>query len=268
MGDDLPRTLTGRTTRIAAIVALLALFGLAVAAWLNASIVAIGGCCALAFAGIAVATGSAARTLAAKDDIVEERRLPPPIELAPVRPRRAFLAFASAGVAAIVLIALGPIRALRGATATRGTGWTPGARLVREDGTLVSANDLEIGSIETVFPEGKTTAAQAATVLLRLAEGTANAAPDRRSWTPAGYVGFSKICTHAGCPVALYRRAAFELFCPCHQSTFDVTDGAKPVAGPATRSLAQLALAIDENGHLYAQHDFVDPVGPQGWSST
>ena len=118
MGDDLPRALNSRTTQIASVVALLALFGLALAAWLNASIVAIGGCCALAFAGIAVATGSAARTLAAKDDIVEERRLPPPIELAPVRPRRAFLAFASAGVAAIVLIALGPIRSASGSRET------------------------------------------------------------------------------------------------------------------------------------------------------
>jgi len=255
-----------RMTRIAAIVALLALFGLAIAAWINGSVVAIGGCCALALAGIAVAAGSAARTLAAKDDLVEERRLPPPIELGPVRPRRSFLAFTSAVAAAVVLVALGPIRALRGAAAPRGTGWTPGARLVREDGTLVTRDDLEIGSIETVFPEGKTTAAEAATVLLRLAEGTIDTAPDRRTWTPAGYVGFSKICTHAGCPVALYRRAAFELLCPCHQSTFDVTDGAKPVAGPATRPLAQLALAIDEHGHLYAQHDFVDPVGPEGWA--
>ncbi len=267
MGDDLSRALSNRTTRIASIVTLLALFGLAVAAWIDASIVAIGSCCALALIGVAVATGSAARSLAARDDIVETRELPPPIVIAPARPRRTFLVYAWAGAAAVVFAALGPIRALRGAPAPRGTGWTPGARLVREDGTLVTIDDLEIGSIETVFPEGKTSAAEAATVLLRLGEGTVASAPERRSWTPAGYVGFSKICTHAGCPVALYRRAAFELFCPCHQSTFDVTDGAKPVAGPATRPLAQLALAIDENGHLYAQHDFVDPVGPEGWSA-
>jgi ubiquinol-cytochrome c reductase iron-sulfur subunit len=267
MGDDLSRALNAPMTRIAGGVALLALFGLAFAAWLNGSVVAIGGCCTLALIGIAVATGSAARSLAARADIVENRELPAPIALATARPRGAFIAFAWASAAAVVLVALAPIRALRGPPAPRGgSGWTPGARLVRGDGTPVNVNDLEIGSIETVFPEGKTSAAQAATVLLRLAEPKIHTAPERRSWSPAGYMAFSKICTHAGCPVAVYLSYTAQLYCPCHQSTFDCASGAKPVAGPATQPLAQLALAIDAHGQLYAQHDFVDPVGPEGWS--
>ena len=48
------------------------------------------------------------------------------------------------------------------------------------------------------------------------------------------YVAYSKICTHAGCPVSLYEQETSRILCPCHQSQFDVTQGAKPVFGPAT----------------------------------
>src|SRR3712207_8623399 len=43
------------------------------------------------------------------------------------------------------------------------------------------------------------------------------------------YVAYSKICTHAGCPVSLYEQETSRILCPCHQSQFDVTQGAKPV---------------------------------------
>ena len=57
------------------------------------------------------------------------------------------------------------------------------------------------------------------------------------------------------------------LACPCHQSTFDLLDGAKPVAGPAGRPLPQLPLAIDKDGYLVAQRDFTEPVGPGFWDA-
>ena len=38
------------------------------------------------------------------------------------------------------------------------------------------------------------------------------------------------------------------LLCPCHQSTFDVLDGARPVFGPAARPLPQLPLDVDDDG--------------------
>jgi len=56
------------------------------------------------------------------------------------------------------------------------------------------------------------------------------------------------------------------LVCPCHQSTFDLRNGARPVAGPAARPLPQLPLAIDGSGYLVAQRDFAQPIGPGFWN--
>ena len=55
------------------------------------------------------------------------------------------------------------------------------------------------------------------------------------------------------------------MLCPCHQSTFDITDQAKVIFGPAKRPLPQLPIAVDEEGYLYAQSDFHEPVGPSFW---
>jgi ubiquinol-cytochrome c reductase iron-sulfur subunit len=78
-------------------------------------------------------------------------------------------------------------------------------------------------------------------------------------------VGFSKVCTHVGCPVGLYQPSEHRLFCPCHQSAFDVLDAARPIAGPAARPLPQLPLAIDDEGYVIAQSDFTEPIGPGFW---
>ena len=80
-----------------------------------------------------------------------------------------------------------------------------------------------------------------------------------------GIYAFSKICTHVGCPVALYEQQTHHLLCPCHQSTFDVADGAKVVFGPAKRPLPQLPIEVDAEGYLVAQSDFHEPVGPSFW---
>ena len=59
----------------------------------------------------------------------------------------------------------------------------------------------------------------------------------RRTWAPDGLVAYSKVCTHAGCPVGLYEADIHELLCPCHQSSFDVLDGAgRSAARPRGRS--------------------------------
>jgi ubiquinol-cytochrome c reductase iron-sulfur subunit len=92
------------------------------------------------------------------------------------------------------------------------------------------------------------------------------ALPGRENWSPQGYVAYSKICTHAGCPVGLYQPETRELFCPCHQSVFDVADGARPTSGPAARPLPQLPLEIDAEGQLRASGGFSAPVGPSFWS--
>ena len=80
------------------------------------------------------------------------------------------------------------------------------------------------------------------------------------------YVAYSKICTHAGCPVSLYEQETSRILCPCHQSQFDVTQGAKPVFGPATRPLPQLPITVDDEGYFVARSDYIEAVGPTYWN--
>ena len=148
------------------------------------------------------------------------------------------------------------------------TSWAPGRRLVDIDGVPVRAADLGIGSVATVFPEGDAGSAQAQTLLIRVEPDALRLSPDRLANAPDGYVAYSKVCTHAGCPVGLYRAPDHMLICPCHQSTFDVLQGATPVFGPAGRALPQLPIAIAEDGTFTALGDFPEPVGPAFWNLT
>jgi ubiquinol-cytochrome c reductase iron-sulfur subunit len=172
-------------------------------------------------------------------------------------------AFAGLGAAlAIPVLSLGP----RPGAEQFSTSWRKGLRLVRGDGTAVKAGDLEVDSILTVFPEGAVGSADSQTVLIRVPPETLRLDPSRASWAPEGYVAYSKICTHAGCPVGLYDQRTNRLFCPCHQSVFDAAREARPLAGPAARALPQLPIEIDPQGQLRAQGDFSGPVGPEWWS--
>ena len=137
--------------------------------------------------------------------------------------------------------------------------------MVDERGRPIKPDDLAVGGLITVFPEGHTSAADSQAVLVRVEEGAARAKPGRADWSPEGILGFSKLCTHAGCPVGLYQADTNELLCPCHQSAFNVLDGAEPVFGPATRPLPQLPLEIGDDGVLQARGDFSGPVGPAYW---
>lgn len=182
--------------------------------------------------------------------------------------RRPFLLKCLFGaMGALGLAALFPIRSLGpnpGRTLFE-TSWRKGALLVNEAGRAVRATELEVGSVVTVFPEGHVGAADAQTVLIRAVEEDLVTREGREGWAPQGLVAYSKVCTHAGCPVGLYQVATRQLLCPCHQSLFDVMDGARPVFGPATRSLPQLPLMIDAEGFLRAQADYDEAIGPGFW---
>jgi ubiquinol-cytochrome c reductase iron-sulfur subunit len=102
-------------------------------------------------------------------------------------------------------------------------------------------------------------------VLIRLSNEDFTTQKGRETWAPKGYVAYSKLCTHLGCPVGLYEQQLQLLVCPCHQSMFDVNNGAIPQFGPAPRPLPQLPLYIDANGNLRAQSDYHTPVGPGFW---
>ncbi|MDQ3145387.1 MAG: Rieske 2Fe-2S domain-containing protein, partial [Actinomycetota bacterium] len=168
---------------------------------------------------------------------------------------------------ALGLAALFPVRSLgpRPGRGLKQTPWARGVRVVVDDNQPVRPEDVGVGGLITVFPEDQTNAADAPALLVRTEPGEQEAEPGREGWTVDGIVAYSKLCTHLGCPVGLYQAREKLLLCPCHQSTFDVTEGARPVFGPATRPLPQLPLGVDDDGYLVAQGDFSDPVGGGFW---
>lgn len=156
----------------------------------------------------------------------------------------------------------------------RQTKWEAGVRLARDpSGLPIKASDVTIGSAFHVIPEGLAELeyhkieekAKAAVLLMRLPVEDLNETPERASWSYQGIVAYSKICTHVGCPVALYEQHTHHLLCPCHQSEFDVANHCEVIFGPAARPLPQLPITIDDEGYLVAQSDFTEPVGPSFW---
>ncbi len=182
--------------------------------------------------------------------------------------RRGFLGRLLAGaVGALGLAMLLPIRSLgpRPGRGLKQTGYRDGVRLVTQDGQPVAAATLAVGGVLTVYPENDTTAGDAPTLLIHLDPGTNKPRPGRENWAAGDLVAYSKLCSHMGCPVGLYQAQEGLLLCPCHQSTFKVRDGCRPIFGPAARSLPQLPIAVDASGHLIAKGDFSAPVGPSFW---
>jgi ubiquinol-cytochrome c reductase iron-sulfur subunit len=149
------------------------------------------------------------------------------------------------------------------------TMWTKGARLVTDPELApIKAADVTVGSVFHVMPEGIDKVedvleqrAKAAVLLMRLSPADINNSKERE-WGYEGIVAYSKICTHVGCPVGLYEQQTHHLLCPCHQSTFDVTEDCKVIFGPAHRPLPQLPITVDTEGYLIATSDFHEAVGP------
>ena len=137
------------------------------------------------------------------------------------------------------------------------TRWRKGARIVRDDGSVVHVDDLNVDGMLAVYPEGAIDDAQSMATLVRV--------PENAAGTASGYMAYSRVCTHAGCPVALYRAATKELVCPCHQSIFDVMTNGAVISGPADHALPRLPIEIGDDGVLRATGDFPEPVGPGFW---
>jgi|TARA_B110000259_G_scaffold172813_1_gene205573 ubiquinol-cytochrome c reductase iron-sulfur subunit len=154
------------------------------------------------------------------------------------------------------------------------TMWKSGTRLTKDPtGIPIKASDVTIGSVFHVIPEGLSEMeehkleekAKAAVLLVRVNPSDLNEDPAKADWSYQGIVAYSKICTHVGCPVALYEQHTHHLLCPCHQSTFDLANHCEVVFGPASRPLPQLPIAVDAEGYLIARSDFLEPVGPSFW---
>ncbi|WP_438353169.1 cytochrome bc1 complex Rieske iron-sulfur subunit [Microbacterium sp. CJ88] len=156
------------------------------------------------------------------------------------------------------------------------TMWKKGMHLSHDpSGERIKASDITLGSAVHVIPEELASLgheqgyldekAKAIVLLMRLLPEQLNEADNRKDWSYDGIVAYSKVCTHVGCPVALYEQQTHHLLCPCHQSQFDVANGAAVIFGPAARPLPQLPITVDSEGYLVAQSDFLEPVGPSFW---
>jgi ubiquinol-cytochrome c reductase iron-sulfur subunit len=191
------------------------------------------------------------------------------------RKRLLLLAGAGAGTAlgaALVTpaLSLGPVFDV---SSLYRTPWRRGIRLVDEAGRALLADEIEEGTFYTAYPEhADREQLGAPLVVVRLAPAELRLPAGRQGWAPDGILAYSKICTHAGCAIALYRKPTFPavepkpaLVCPCHYSTFNVANGGAVIFGPAGRPLPQLPLEIGGSGELRAAGNFSGPVGPSWW---
>jgi ubiquinol-cytochrome c reductase iron-sulfur subunit len=241
----------------------------------------------LAFAFISAACIVIAKRLVVTEEIEEEYGTTHPDEQEELdqlvdqsgsritRKRLLFLAGAGAGTAlgAALLAPAASLGPVFDVSSLYRTPWRRGVRLVDEAGRALRADDIERGTFYTAYPEHADREQMGAPVVVVRLEPAQLHLPDgRRGWAPGGIVAYSKICTHAGCAIALYRKPTFPdvepgpaLVCPCHYSTFDVTNGGSVLFGPAGRPLPQLPLAIDGSGGLRAAGNFSGAVGPSWW---
>jgi ubiquinol-cytochrome c reductase iron-sulfur subunit len=151
--------------------------------------------------------------------------------------------------------------------------WRRGIGLLDDKGRPWRADDIEEGAFYTALPEGADPKAIGSPlILVKIPPGDLRLPAGREDWAPEGIVAYSKICTHAGCAIALYRNPLFEetepdraLVCPCHYSTFDPATGGEVVFGPAGRPLPQLPLTIGAGRRLVAAGGFSGPPGPSWW---
>ncbi|WP_052849396.1 ubiquinol-cytochrome c reductase iron-sulfur subunit [Streptomyces avicenniae] len=155
----------------------------------------------------------------------------------------------------------------------RHTKWKAGSLIINESTMQpLRPEDITVGSLTQAMPEGMSPhdedfhveIAKAAVMLVRLQPDDIKDAKSAE-WGHEGILCYSKICTHIGCPATLYEQQTHHALCPCHQSTFDLSDGARVLFGPAGHALPQLRITVNDDGFLEARGDFDEPPGPSFW---
>jgi ubiquinol-cytochrome c reductase iron-sulfur subunit len=231
-----------------------------------------------------------ARTLMTDEEIADERH---PVEASPELRERVIADFKTGAresqfgrrklirntlFGAMALVPLSGVLLLRDLgplpkEKLRHTLWAKGKLLINQNtGEPMRPSDIEVGSMTFAKPDGldddaanfQEEIAKAALMVVRLHPQDIK---DKQEldWSHEGIVAFSKICTHVGCPIGLYEQQTHHVLCPCHQSTFDLADGARVIFGPAGHRLPQLRISVNSDGYLEALGDFEEPVGPSFW---
>jgi ubiquinol-cytochrome c reductase iron-sulfur subunit len=281
--------LNERAYRVAIVAFLVAFVGGLFAAWsywTDRTEHGLGIGLALALGGIGVGLVSWAKFLDLPEDIAQERhRLRTTEEeradfqdemtmtSETVGRRKLLVVLLAGSFGSLIVGFVGPIGSLgpKPQGELKHTGWSAGRRLVTSDGAPIAVDEGVEDQLSTVFPEGEIGRDDSQVVLLRMRPDVLTQ-KTIDGGSVDGWVAYSKICPHAGCSVGLFGiddrepDVVRQLVCPCHQSVFDPTDAAKPIGGPAPRSLAQLPIAVDSDGFLVAQSDFDRPVGPITWN--
>ncbi len=247
----------------------------------------LGVCIAGSLASIAAALAVSAQRLVVTEEIEEDYPQENPAEQRQIAQlvsesgdritRRRLLIGAAAGAGgALGLAGLTPVLSLGplwDTTPLAASPWRRGRRLVDADGKALLASDIEEETFYSAFAQGVDPEEIAALlIVIRMNPAELRLPAGRAGWAPDGILAYSRICTHAGCSINLYRKPRFPsvepkpaLVCPCHYSTFDPATGASVIFGPAGRPLPQLPLMIDTGGYLAAAGDFSGRVGPAWW---
>jgi len=257
---------------------------------INALNFALGLTLGLALFSIGAGAVHWARTLMSDEEIADERH---PIEASPEVRAKVHADFKQGAkesalgrrklirntmFGALALFPLSGVMLLRDlgplpGTKLRHTLWSKGKLLVNMNtNEPLRASDVAVGSLTFAKPEGleehdeefQTEIAKSALMIVRIQPDNIK---DKREleWSHEGIVAYSKICTHVGCPISLYEQQTHHVLCPCHQSTFDLSDGARVIFGPAGHALPQLRIGVNAEGYLEALSDFEVPVGPAFW---
>ncbi|WP_053849776.1 ubiquinol-cytochrome c reductase iron-sulfur subunit [Streptomyces sp. NRRL B-24085] len=257
---------------------------------INALNFALGLTLGLALFAIGAGAVHWARTLMSDEEIADERH---PIEASPEVRAKVHADFKQGAkesalgrrklirntmFGALALFPLSGVMLLRDlgplpGTKLRHTMWRKGLQLVNMNtNEPLRPSDVQVGSLTFAKPEGleehdeefQTEIAKAALMIVRIQPDNIK---DKREleWSHEGIVAYSKICTHVGCPISLYEQQTHHVLCPCHQSTFDLSDGARVIFGPAGHALPQLRIGVNDQGYLEALGDFEEPVGPAFW---
>jgi ubiquinol-cytochrome c reductase iron-sulfur subunit len=240
----------------------------------------------LAFTFLAAALAVTAKRLVVSEELEddypenehpdEEERIVQVVHESGLTRRRLFVVALGAAAGSIGVALLAPVASLGPAIHMARfylTPWRRGTRLVDEQGRPLRADEIEEKAFYTAFPEGADKESLGSPiVVVRLRPDQLDLPAEDAGFDAEGIVGFSKICTHAGCAIALYRAPLFEptdprpaLVCPCHYSTFDPATGGSVIFGPAGRKLPMLPLQVDARGFLRARGNFDSPVGPSWW---
>jgi rieske iron-sulfur protein len=143
-------------------------------------------------------------------------------------------------------------------------------------GQIITPADLVLGAKQVLaFPMDPTTQRMRdgsrlnELIVVRLDPARLSAETLARS--ADGIVAYSGVCSHTGCDVTDWFDESRHFKCPCHESEYDPSDGARVVGGPAPWQLAALPLKMAGEalvvagpfiGRLGFQQPGIGPAGP------